>query len=297
MHPEQWKSQTNTHAVLQAHTYNGSNNTLPLQVTLGFFGWCVFSCCQRYQMQLVLLAGGLVAVWAAGIWLVLALPALLTRLILHLAARDCDAAPYYSHEQEESACNPGKRIAMQVTSKALCTRPCSWISSLLQFALRRGLARAIDDPWVMQNGGSANVAGLLPLPRIGSCRWRRRHKGHIHRFQRPCGRRCRLPRRTSRPESNECPDHGMLADSVCVVVGGGGGRSPGTPVGQHLHEPLPGLMFARAPQRIMQVAGTRGDVQPATALGVRLRSHGHHVRIAAHAPYRGLVEGAGEPSP
>ncbi|KXZ43027.1 hypothetical protein GPECTOR_106g121 [Gonium pectorale] len=44
---------------------------------------------------------------------------------------------------------------------------------------------------------------------------------------------------------------------------------------------------------LIVVAGTRGDVQPATALGVRLRSHGHRVRLATHEPYRALVAGAG----
>ncbi|EFJ42355.1 hypothetical protein VOLCADRAFT_107296 [Volvox carteri f. nagariensis] len=44
---------------------------------------------------------------------------------------------------------------------------------------------------------------------------------------------------------------------------------------------------------LIMVAGTRGDVQPATALGVRLASHGHRVRLATHPPYRDLVYGAG----
>ncbi|GLC42175.1 hypothetical protein PLESTM_001300200 [Pleodorina starrii] len=44
---------------------------------------------------------------------------------------------------------------------------------------------------------------------------------------------------------------------------------------------------------LIMVAGTRGDVQPATALGMRLRNHGHRVRLATHAPYRDLVAGAG----
>ncbi|KAG2440699.1 hypothetical protein HXX76_003557 [Chlamydomonas incerta] len=45
---------------------------------------------------------------------------------------------------------------------------------------------------------------------------------------------------------------------------------------------------------VIMVAGTRGDVQPAVALGLALqRSGGHCVRLATHEPYRGLVTGAG----
>ncbi|WP_062438007.1 glycosyltransferase [Herbidospora daliensis] len=39
--------------------------------------------------------------------------------------------------------------------------------------------------------------------------------------------------------------------------------------------------------------GTRGDVEPYTGLGARLRAAGHEVTIAAHEPYRDLVTGAG----
>ncbi|PNW80878.1 hypothetical protein CHLRE_07g333450v5 [Chlamydomonas reinhardtii] len=45
---------------------------------------------------------------------------------------------------------------------------------------------------------------------------------------------------------------------------------------------------------VIMVAGTRGDVQPAVALGLALqRAGGHCVRLATHEPYRGLVTGAG----
>lgn len=43
---------------------------------------------------------------------------------------------------------------------------------------------------------------------------------------------------------------------------------------------------------VIMVAGTRGDVQPATALGAHLAAEGHRVRLATHVPYRELVEGA-----
>ncbi|KAG2441956.1 hypothetical protein HYH02_009750 [Chlamydomonas schloesseri] len=45
---------------------------------------------------------------------------------------------------------------------------------------------------------------------------------------------------------------------------------------------------------VVMVAGTRGDVQPAVALGLALqRGGGHSVRLATHEPYRGLVTDAG----
>ena len=40
-------------------------------------------------------------------------------------------------------------------------------------------------------------------------------------------------------------------------------------------------------------SGSMGDVAPYTGLGVRLRSAGHEVTIAAHAPFRALAEGLG----
>ena len=39
----------------------------------------------------------------------------------------------------------------------------------------------------------------------------------------------------------------------------------------------------------MQSGGTRGDVQPAAALGVALAGEGARVRLAADASFRGLV--------
>lgn len=51
-----------------------------------------------------------------------------------------------------------------------------------------------------------------------------------------------------------------------------------------------GMCSLASPGRPMQVAGTRGDVQPATALGLRLASHGHRVRMVTHKPYKSLVE-------
>lgn len=39
--------------------------------------------------------------------------------------------------------------------------------------------------------------------------------------------------------------------------------------------------------------GSTGDVAPQTGLGARLREHGHDVAVAAHEPFRTLVEGAG----
>lgn len=40
---------------------------------------------------------------------------------------------------------------------------------------------------------------------------------------------------------------------------------------------------------VMQVVGSRGDVQPFVALGSRLKLHGHRVRIATHAIFKSFV--------
>ncbi|CAG8384820.1 unnamed protein product [Penicillium salamii] len=44
---------------------------------------------------------------------------------------------------------------------------------------------------------------------------------------------------------------------------------------------------------VVQVVGSRGDVQPFVALGAELRKHGHRVRLATHAIFEELVVGAG----
>lgn len=42
---------------------------------------------------------------------------------------------------------------------------------------------------------------------------------------------------------------------------------------------------------VIQIVGSRGDVQPFVALGKTLREvHGHRVRIATHAAFKSLVE-------
>ncbi len=42
---------------------------------------------------------------------------------------------------------------------------------------------------------------------------------------------------------------------------------------------------------VIQVVGSRGDVQPFIALGRVLKfSHGHRVRLATHASFQGFVE-------
>lgn len=44
---------------------------------------------------------------------------------------------------------------------------------------------------------------------------------------------------------------------------------------------------------VIQVVGSRGDVQPFVALGVGLMKHNHRVRLATHERFRSLVEAAG----
>ncbi|KAI1393363.1 UDP-glucose,sterol transferase [Hypoxylon trugodes] len=44
---------------------------------------------------------------------------------------------------------------------------------------------------------------------------------------------------------------------------------------------------------VVQVIGSRGDVQPFVALGQELKSHGHRVRLATHDVFKSFVEAAG----
>ncbi|CAF4262742.1 unnamed protein product, partial [Rotaria magnacalcarata] len=41
---------------------------------------------------------------------------------------------------------------------------------------------------------------------------------------------------------------------------------------------------------VIQVVGTRGDVQPLIAYGLELTKHNHRVRIATHATHKDLVK-------
>lgn len=44
---------------------------------------------------------------------------------------------------------------------------------------------------------------------------------------------------------------------------------------------------------VIQIVGSRGDVQPFVALGLELQKFGHRVRIATHGSFRSFVENAG----
>ncbi|KAL2814363.1 hypothetical protein BDW59DRAFT_177966 [Aspergillus cavernicola] len=44
---------------------------------------------------------------------------------------------------------------------------------------------------------------------------------------------------------------------------------------------------------VIQVVGSRGDIQPFLAIGKRLRSHGHRVRLATHLSFREVAEEEG----
>jgi len=44
---------------------------------------------------------------------------------------------------------------------------------------------------------------------------------------------------------------------------------------------------------VIQVVGSRGDVQPFVALGVALKEAGHRIRIATHETFRSFVQDAG----
>lgn len=52
---------------------------------------------------------------------------------------------------------------------------------------------------------------------------------------------------------------------------------------EHYNEP-PSLNI------VIQIIGSRGDVQPFIALGKALRGYGHHVRIATHPTFREFVK-------
>jgi UDP:flavonoid glycosyltransferase YjiC (YdhE family) len=41
---------------------------------------------------------------------------------------------------------------------------------------------------------------------------------------------------------------------------------------------------------VIQIVGSRGDVQPFVALGLELKKFGHRVRIATHAVFKDFVE-------
>jgi hypothetical protein len=61
----------------------------------------------------------------------------------------------------------------------------------------------------------------------------------------------------------------------------------GYPSAPNSGHPLPGLNI------VIQIVGSRGDVQPFVALGCELQKHGHRVRIATHDLFREFVEKSG----
>ncbi|KAJ5546567.1 hypothetical protein N7494_004152 [Penicillium frequentans] len=62
---------------------------------------------------------------------------------------------------------------------------------------------------------------------------------------------------------------------------------------QQTPPPSPGYDFDLHLNIVIQVVGSRGDVQPFVALGTELRKHGHRVRVATHAMFEELVTTAG----
>ncbi|CAN0897854.1 Sterol 3-beta-glucosyltransferase UGT80A2 [Linum grandiflorum] len=60
-------------------------------------------------------------------------------------------------------------------------------------------------------------------------------------------------------------------------------------------EPLDAVEFQNVPplQIVMLIAGTRGDVQPFVAIGIRLKDYGHRVRLATHSIFKEFVLTAG----
>lgn len=54
-------------------------------------------------------------------------------------------------------------------------------------------------------------------------------------------------------------------------------------------QPLWSMLLCNAAQAV----GTRGDIQPFVAVGIRLRAAGYRVRLATHATFRSVVTNAG----
>jgi len=44
---------------------------------------------------------------------------------------------------------------------------------------------------------------------------------------------------------------------------------------------------------VIQIIGSRGDVQPFIALGKALKKYGHHIRVATHPTFEGFVKESG----
>lgn len=60
-----------------------------------------------------------------------------------------------------------------------------------------------------------------------------------------------------------------------------------------LQEQVPWQSFPVKLNIVIQIVGSRGDVQPFVALGVELKRHGHRVRLATHNVFESFVRDAG----
>jgi hypothetical protein len=61
-------------------------------------------------------------------------------------------------------------------------------------------------------------------------------------------------------------------------------------------EPVPeedGKYFPLQLNIVIQIIGSRGDIQPFVALGKELKAHGHRVRLATHLAFRDFVNDSG----
>ncbi|KAJ8129752.1 hypothetical protein O1611_g3876 [Lasiodiplodia mahajangana] len=68
--------------------------------------------------------------------------------------------------------------------------------------------------------------------------------------------------------------------------------SPSSSLPDH-HESRKSAKFLNRLNILMQVVGSRGDIQPFVALGLALQAHGHRVRIATHDVFHQLVTSSG----
>jgi UDP:flavonoid glycosyltransferase YjiC (YdhE family) len=83
--------------------------------------------------------------------------------------------------------------------------------------------------------------------------------------------------------------------SLALLSQGPHQQAPTTPPTEHAAttaEP-PNTTWAARLNIVIQVVGSRGDVQPFVALGTELQHHGHRVRLASHDMFEEFVRGAG----
>lgn len=70
-------------------------------------------------------------------------------------------------------------------------------------------------------------------------------------------------------------------------------KPPSTPSPEYIDVPTEPTSWATKLNIVIQVVGSRGDVQPFVALGSELQRYGHRVRLATHDVFDGFVRDSG----